>query len=121
MRNIGFPFRFDGRGRTACVSDVQHVRDMIEQLLLTSPGERVNRPDFGVGLLQLLFTPNSPELATAVQFAVQGALQRHLGDLLDAQTPVVTAEDSTLAAEVAYVLRGTGEQLRLRLAGKGTP
>lgn len=120
MRNIGFPFRFDGRGRTASPSPERHVREMIEQLLLTSPGERVNRPDFGVGLLQLLFTPNSPELATAVQFAVQGALQRYLGDILDAQTPSVTAEDGKLEAEVVYTIRGTNESTRHRLAGKGT-
>ena len=70
--NIDFPFHFDGRGRTAATGDDDHVRDMIEQLLFTSPGERVNRPDFGSGLLQLVFAPNSPELAAALQFTVAG-------------------------------------------------
>ena len=63
--NIDFPFHFDGSGRTASTDDDDHIRDMIEQLLFTSPGERVNRPDFGSGLLQLVFAPNSPELASA--------------------------------------------------------
>ena len=56
---------------------------MIEQLLFTNPGERVNRPDFGSGLLQMVFAPNSPELAAALQFTTQAALQRYLGDLID--------------------------------------
>ena len=81
--NIDFPFHFDGRGRTAATDDDDHIRDMIEQLLFTSPGERVNRPDFGSGLLQLVFAPNSPELAAALQFTMQAALQRWLGDLID--------------------------------------
>ena len=69
--NIDFPFHFDGRGRTAATDDDDHIRDMIEQLLFTNPGERVNRPDFGSGLLQLIFAPNSPELAAALQFTLQ--------------------------------------------------
>ena len=83
--NIDFPFHFDGRGRTATTTDDDHIRDMIEQLLFTNPGERVNRPDFGSGLLQMVFAPNSPELAAALQFTTQAALQRWLGDLIDLQ------------------------------------
>ena len=58
--NIDFPFHFDARGRTATPPTTDHIRDMIEQLLFTAPGERVNRPDFGSGLLQMVFAPNSP-------------------------------------------------------------
>ncbi len=64
--NINFPLHFDGRGRTAFTDDPGHIRNMIEQFLFTNPGERVNRPDFGSGLLQLVFEPNSPELAAAM-------------------------------------------------------
>ena len=71
--NIDYPFHFDHRGRTALTDDDDHIRDMIEQVLFTTPGERVNRPTFGSGLLQLLFAPNSGELATATQFLVQGS------------------------------------------------
>ena len=81
--NVDFPFHFDSRGRTAETADDDHVRDLIEQVLFTAPGERVNRPDFGSGLLQLVFAPNSAELAAATQFLVQGALQQWLGDLIE--------------------------------------
>jgi uncharacterized protein len=107
--NIDFPFHFDGRGRTAPTGDDDHIRDMIEQLLFTSPGERVNRPDFGSGLLQMVFAPNSPELAAALQFTTQAALQRFLGDLIDLQTLEVTAVDSTLNVVVKYVVKRTGD------------
>jgi len=109
MINIDFPFHFDGRGRTASTGDDDHIRDMIEQLLFTSPGERVNRPDFGSGLLQMVFAPNSPELAAALQFTTQAALQRHLGDLIDLQTLEVTAVDSTLNVVVKYLVKRTGD------------
>jgi phage baseplate assembly protein W len=105
--NIDFPYHFDSRGRTAATGDDDHIRDMIEQLLFTSPGERVNRPDFGSGLLQLVFAPNSPELASAVQFTTQAALQRYLGDLIDLQALEVTAQDATLSVTVKYVVRST--------------
>jgi phage baseplate assembly protein W len=107
--NVDYPFHFDRLGRTATTRYDDHVRDMIEQLLFTNPGERVNRPDFGSGLLQLVFAPNSPELAAALQFTVQASLQRWLGDLIDVQTLEVTSEDSTLRIVVQYVVQRTGE------------
>ena len=106
--NIDFPFQLDGRGRSATTSDDDHVRDMIEQLLFTSPGQRVNRPDFGSGLLQLVFAPNSPELAAALQFTMQAALQRWLGDVIELQALEVTSEDSTLHILVRYAVLRTG-------------
>jgi phage baseplate assembly protein W len=105
--NIDFPFHLDGRGRTATTGDDEHIRDMIEQVLFTNAGERVNRPDFGSGLLQMVFASNSPELASALQFTTQAALQRHLGDLIDLQQLEVTARDATLGVTVRYVVRRT--------------
>lgn len=105
--NIDFPLHFDGRGRTAATGDEDHIRDMIEQVLLTSPGERVNRPDFGSGLLQMVFAPNSPELASALQFTAQAALQRYLGDLIDLRMLEVSAEDATLRVTLHYVILRT--------------
>lgn len=107
--NIDFPFHFDHRGRTADTDDADHVRDMIEQLLFTHPGERVNRPDFGSGLLQLVFAPNSPELAAALQFTVQASLQQWLGDVIDVGSLQVSSIDSTLKVDLAYIIRATGE------------
>jgi phage baseplate assembly protein W len=107
--DLDFPFDFGAQGRTAVTGYEDHVRDMIEQLLFTSPGERVNRPDFGSGLLQLVFGPNSPELAAAVEFTAQAALQQWLGDVIDVAEVEATAQDSTLRVSVAYRLKSTGE------------
>ena len=105
--NIAYPFQFDGRGRTAVADDSDHIHEMIEQLLFTNPGERVNQPDLGSGLLQMVFAPNSPELAAALQMTVQAALQRFLGDLIDLQHVQVSAQDSALTVVVQYVLNQT--------------
>lgn len=107
--NIDFPFKFDRTGRTATTNDDDHVRDMIEQFLFTNPGERVNRPDFGSGLLQLIFAPNSPELAAALQLTIQAGLQRWLGDVIEVQALDVTSEESTLRVNVKYMVRRTQE------------
>jgi hypothetical protein len=103
--NIDFPFHFDSRGRTATASDDEHICGLLEQLIFTSPGERVNRPDFGSGVLQLIFAPNSPELAAALQFTLQGAIQRWLGDLIELQGLEVRGEDSTLRIDLKYKVR----------------
>jgi phage baseplate assembly protein W len=107
--NIDFPFAFDQHGRTATTDDDDHVRDMIEQLLFTSPGERVNRPDFGSGLLQMVFAGNSPELAAALQFTMQASLQRYLSDVISIGALEVTADDSTLQVDLSYVVLATGD------------
>ena len=107
---IDHPWHFDSAGRTALTGESDHVRDMILQFLFTRPGERVNRPDFGSGLLQLLFAPNSDELATATQFLVQGALQRWLGDLIVVEAVEVESEESLLRVTVRYVMRRTQQR-----------
>jgi hypothetical protein len=109
MFNLDYPFHFDCKGRTAATGDGDHIRDMIELVLFTSPGERVNRPDLGSGLLQLVFAPNSPELAASLRFTLIAALQRWLSDLIEVRELTVTSEDSTLRVVVEYALRATGE------------
>lgn len=103
--DIAFPFRIDRRGRTAHAPYDEHVRDLIEQLLFTSPGERVMRPDFGCGLLDLAFAPNSPELAATVEMSVQGALQRWLGDLVEVEGVDITGEEETVRVRLRYLIR----------------
>lgn len=110
MMQIDYPFRIDGRGRTAGTDQDDHIRDLIEQVLFTSPGERVNRPDFGSGLMQLVFAPNSDELATATQFMVQGALQQWLGDLIQVEKVEVESHDAELRVLIQYVIRRTQER-----------
>lgn len=106
--NIEYPFHFDSRGHTADCADAAHIRQMLEQLLFTNPGERVNRPEFGSGLLQLVFAPNSTELAAALQFTTRAAIQQWLGDVLDLQALDVVADDATLNVTVRYALRRSG-------------
>jgi phage baseplate assembly protein W len=108
--DIDFPYHYDSRGRTASTDRDDHVRDMIEQLIFTNPGERVNRPDFGSGLLQLIFAPNSPELAATVQFTLQAALQRWLGDVIEVRDLSVAAQDSSLTIDLKYLVRDSGQE-----------
>jgi phage baseplate assembly protein W len=103
--NVAFPYRVDGRGRTAeSENEDAHLRDLIEQLLFTMPGERVNRPDFGCGLMQLVFAPNSPELAATLQALVQGALQQWLGHMMRIEEVAASSEDATLTVVVRYTV-----------------
>lgn len=106
--NVAFPYRVDGRGRSAeAADDDAHVRELIEQVLFTVPGERVNRPDFGCGLMQLVFAPNSDELAATLQVLVQGALQQWLGSLLRIDEVRATSSDATLSVQVRYTVLRT--------------
>jgi uncharacterized protein len=73
-------------------------------VLFTSPGERVNLPDFGSGLLQLPFAPNSIEMAAATQFSVQAALQKWLAAYVKVQSVVASAQDAVLTVTVTYTL-----------------
>ena len=107
---IDFPFHIDTRGRTAATDQADHIRDMIEQVLFTAPGERVNRPTFGSGLLQMVFDPNSAELATATQFLVQGSLQQWLGDLIQVDALEVRSVDSALEVTIVYTIRQNQQQ-----------
>lgn len=107
--NIDHPWHFDSLGRTATTDDAGHVRDMMEQFLFTNPGERVNRPDFGSGLQQLIFGPNSPELAAALQFTVLAGLQRWLGDVVEIQALTVESNDSTVSVDISYRLAGSSD------------
>jgi len=100
--NIYFPYQFDGRGRTQEATLQDYITQLVEQVLFTSPGERVNLPDFGSGLLQLPFAPNSMEMAAATQFSVQAALQKWLGSYVKVQSVVASAQEAVLTVTVTY-------------------
>jgi phage baseplate assembly protein W len=108
--NLDFPFRCDPRGRTAAAEHDKHIRDLIEQVLFTAPGERVNRPSFGSGLMQLVFAPNSDALAAATQVTVQGALQQWLGDVVQIEAVDVRHHDAMLHVTVQYLLLRTQQR-----------
>ncbi len=108
--NVAFPFAFDDLGRTAGADDAAHLRDLIEQVLFTAPGERVMRPDFGSGLLALTFEPNSVAVAATTQALVQGALQQWLGHLIAVESVDVTPDDAALVVTVRYVVLRDGDR-----------
>jgi phage baseplate assembly protein W len=110
VSNVDFPYHVDGRGRTATTGDDDHLRDLIEQVLFTSPGERVMRPDFGSGLLALVFEPGGPELVATTQHLVQGALQQELGSLIAVDSVQVSQDDGTLTVSVSYVALSTQQR-----------
>jgi len=113
--NIDAPFHFDRRGHTATAGDDDHIREMIEALLFTHPGERVNRPDFGCGVKRLVFAPNSTVAATLAQTTVFDALTRWLGSVIEVNEVSVAAVEETLEIRVGYVVRARGEKRYLNL------
>lgn len=121
MMQIDYPLHIDSRGHTATTDQDNHIRDLIEQVLFTVPGERVNRPSFGSGLMQLVFAPSSDELATATQFLVQGALQQWLGDLIMVEAVQVESEDGKLQVTVQYMIRRNQQRQVGQFSRTGLP
>jgi phage baseplate assembly protein W len=107
---IDYPFGIAGNGRTATAGDDDHIRDLIEQVLFTAPGERVNRPTFGSDVNKLVFAPNSQAAAPAIQLAVQGALLLWLGDRIVVDSVEITSVEATLSVTVRYIVRATQQQ-----------
>ena len=108
--HIDYPFHVGGHGRTATTDQNGYIRDLIEQVLFTVPGERVNRPDFGAGVIQLVFAPSSDEVASATQLLIQGALQQWLGDLIRVEAVQVESIEATLEVTVRYVVLRTQQR-----------
>ena len=109
MTWVDFPYAFSGEGRTATTDYEEHIRDMIEQFLFTRAGERVNRPDYGSGLLDVVFEPNSEALGSTLQRTAQAGLEQYLGDLITVQVLVASIEEATLRVDVRYLIKATGE------------
>jgi uncharacterized protein len=110
MTDFDFPYHVDGRGRTAATGVDDHIRDLIEQVLFTAPGERVMRPDFGSGLLGLVFEPGGPELVATTQHLVQGALQQELGHVIAVESVDVSQDEGVLTVSVSYLALRTQER-----------
>lgn len=120
MNYLDYPYAFGPDGRTATTGHTDHVRDLVEQVLFTSPGERVNRPDFGSGLLGLLFEPNSEALAVATRSRIEGSLHQWLAEVIQLEAVTVRAQDSSLEVTVQYVLRLTQERRTETIRGPVT-
>jgi phage baseplate assembly protein W len=119
MAQLDFPYHVDGTGRSAATPAADHVRDLIEQVLFTTPGERVMRPTFGSGLLALVFEPNSVQLAATTQYLAQASLQEHLSHLIAVQSVAVEPVDAALVVTVAYTLLEDGSAQVVRVAAPG--
>lgn len=107
---VSYPYRIDNSGRTESASDEKHIRDLIEQVLFTAPGERVNRPTFGCGLQLLIFMPNSDTLSATTEILVQDGLQEWLGTLIDVDEVDVQNDESLLTITIQYTIRRTQQQ-----------
>lgn len=116
MLQVAFPYTLDDRGRTATVTYEEHIEQMLALLLFTRPGERVNRPDFGCGLLDMVFAPNSPEVAAALNVTITAAISRWLGDVISLTALDVTAVEGTLTVFVAYVVLATGDAAQMTMS-----
>jgi len=105
--SIQYPIAINkGLGELAATSDfAEHVEHMIKQLLLTKPGERINRPDFGCGIFHMVFSPNSSEIASLAEVTIYQALDRWLGDLITIEKVKVTSVDATMEISISYILK----------------
>src|SRR5437764_5250424 len=118
MLHIDFPFAFDRSGKTATTTWRDHKRDMLFQFLLTYPGERVNRPDFGTPLARACFEGNSQSLGDVIQFLAKAGLQRWLGQVIEIIDLSVQPQDATLLVDLKYRVRGEDE---VRQAQRSVP
>jgi phage baseplate assembly protein W len=110
LHALKYPFAIDaGGGRAAEEGDYEaYIRQLIRQVLLTAPGERVNRPDFGAGLRRMVFAPNSPAVASLAQTFVYQALTRWLSTVIKEKVEVA-AENEKLLIGVRYLVLQRGE------------
>ncbi|MGZ8348146.1 MAG: GPW/gp25 family protein [Allosphingosinicella sp.] len=116
LHALRYPFGIDaGGGRAAEEGNYEaYVRQLIRQVLLTAPGERINRPDFGAGVRRMVFQPTSPEIAAMAQTFVYQALTRWLSTVIKVEDIRVSAEESTLLIDVRYLVIQRGETRLLR-------
>lgn len=103
------PLRVDGRGRLASADGPRHIADMVEAVLFTAPGERINRPDFGCGLNQLVFSPVDVTAVGAAELQVRSGLQRWLGDVIEVIDVEVDLTGDALVVSVSYRILATGD------------
>lgn len=101
-QSFGFPFAVDGDGQIRATGGDEAIRGKIIQVLFTAPGERVNLPEFGCGLFNLVFEPNNAILAASMEFTVGQALARWLGDDIQVDGVAVDSSEETVTIEIVY-------------------
>ncbi|GAB6192462.1 GPW/gp25 family protein [Desulfocastanea catecholica] len=115
--SLRYPFAIDpAQGRVAQETDFSaHVEQLIMQVLMTEPGERVHRPDFGCGIKRLVFAPGGEVAATLAQSVIYQALNKWLGNVIRVNEVTARAHDAMLEIRIGYVVRARGEKRFLNL------
>ncbi len=119
--DYAFPFRIDPASRQGAQTGYNaHVDQMIRQVLLTSPGERIDLPEFGCGLRQLIFAPHSSALDAATNLIVLQSLNRWLSGIIQVQQVVVVPleqldDPAQLRIEIQYTLLATQSNHQLEV------
>lgn len=119
-RYLDYPYKDTGSGTPATTTAEDHLRDLILQVLFTSPGERINLPEFGVGVQRLIFEPSSDAMRASVQFLISTNLQRWLGDRINVEQVLVSSEpgfEEVVTIEIVYVIKSTRQRQRLQVQG----
>lgn len=115
--SLAWPLAVDpARGRLAQELDYDaHVEQLVRQVLLTAPGERINRPDFGCGVKRMVFAPGGDAAATLAQATIYQALTKWLGNVISVFEVTARADDATLFIHVGYAVKAIGERRYLNL------
>jgi phage baseplate assembly protein W len=117
-RYLDYPYSVGAGGIPTLTGAADHLRDLILQILFTIPGERVNLPEFGVGVQRLVFAPNSDALRASTQMLITTGLRRWLADRIDVSQVTVTSEpgeEETVTIEIFYTLKATRERQSLQV------
>ena len=113
--SFGFPFKIDAMGMVASIAGDDNIRGKIIQVLFTSPGERVNVPEFGCGLRDLLFDPNNTILAATTEFTVRKSLERWLGNEIMVEVVDVKSEEEKLIISIVYIRKDRLEKQAMKI------
>lgn len=114
--SFGFPFRINELGQVDTLTGDDNIRAKILQVLLTSPGERVNLPDFGCGLRDLVFDPNNEILAATTEFTITKSLQRWLGDEIFIESVDISNNEGELQIEVVFIRQDQLERDKIKVS-----
>jgi phage baseplate assembly protein W len=118
QRFLDYPYSVNGSGIPNTTPPDDHLRDLILQVLFTNPGERINLPEFGVGVQRFVFAPNSDMLRVSTQFLITTNLQRWLGDRINVEQVNVSSEpgfEETVTIEIVYSVLATQQRQRVQV------
>jgi phage baseplate assembly protein W len=118
--HLSFPFRIAPDGRTAQVQSLEeHVRDELIQLLLTSPGERVDVPELGGGARRLVFDGAGATTAAMAKAMISQAVTRWLQERITIDQLEVGADDTTLNVSLSYRVAGIDDPRQITFQRSG--